>query len=112
MCIRDRPSGAVPTGVQPLGESVIALRVTGAIPASTSAGLAFRAPAGLEASVEVFDLRGRLVRGLYAGELRTAEMPLVWDLRDARGHDVASGVYLVRARAGAEAVSLKLAVMR
>jgi YVTN family beta-propeller protein len=107
-----QPSGAVPTAVDPLQGSLVALRVTGSIPASTSAGLAFRAPAGLEASVEVFDLRGRLVRGLYAGQLRTAEMPLVWDLRDGRGRDVASGVYLVRARAGTDAVSLKLAVVR
>jgi hypothetical protein len=71
----------------------------------------FFAPA-VPATVQVFDLRGRLVREIYRGQPRGSVMPLAWDLRDGRGQDVASGVYLVRAQSGVEARSLKLAVVR
>jgi len=53
--------------------------------------LAFGRPVG--GSVEVFDIRGRLVRRLDA-----AGLELEWDGRDARGNAVAPGAYFVRVR--------------
>ena len=49
----------------------------------------------------VYDLTGRLVRVLLAGESMTAgEHAAVWTGRDDRGRDLAAGVYLVRLKAG------------
>ena len=50
------------------------------------------------ASVQVFDVRGRLVRSLHEGPLEAGPHDLAWDGRDDRGAALASGVYLVRAR--------------
>ena len=51
--------------------------------------------------VEIYDVAGRLVRGWRL--IRTAAVPLAleWDGRDARGHAVRAGSYLVRVRSRA-----------
>jgi len=48
--------------------------------------------------VAAFDLAGRRVRGIAAGEAAAGSTTFVWDLRDAAGRKVAAGLYLVRAR--------------
>ena len=55
--------------------------------------------AGVEARVDVFDLRGQRVRVLFDGSAPAAELRLRWDGRDEHGNRVASGVYLTRATA-------------
>ena len=44
--------------------------------------------------LEVFDLRGRLVRSLFRGELASGPQSIPWDGKDDRGHGLASGTYL------------------
>ncbi|MFO7608960.1 MAG: FlgD immunoglobulin-like domain containing protein [Candidatus Krumholzibacteriia bacterium] len=51
---------------------------------------------GRDVKVEVFDLRGRLVRRLIGGFQEAGEHEAVWRGEDAGGRRVASGVYLVR----------------
>ncbi|HWO57645.1 MAG TPA: FlgD immunoglobulin-like domain containing protein [bacterium] len=46
--------------------------------------------------IEIFDILGRPVRTLAAGEFGAGESSVVWDGRDARGRPVASGHYLCR----------------
>jgi len=53
--------------------------------------------AGMEARVEVFNVRGELVKTLHVGVAQTADLNLEWNGRDDRGSSVASGVYLVKA---------------
>lgn len=48
------------------------------------------------ALVEVFDLRGRRIKTLLDEVRRAGVHAVAWEGRDARGADVASGVYLVR----------------
>jgi flagellar hook assembly protein FlgD len=48
--------------------------------------------------VEVYDLRGRSVRVLHDGALAAGRQELVWDGKDDAGSEVASGMYLARAR--------------
>jgi flagellar hook assembly protein FlgD len=50
----------------------------------------------------VFDVGGRLVRELWAGERAAGRHELTWDGRDAAGRAVASGVYLARVSASGE----------
>ena len=56
------------------------------------------APAIEDVQVDIFDLRGRLVRELFRGDLKQAGLTqLPWNGRDDRGSPVSSGVYFVRA---------------
>lgn len=48
--------------------------------------------------VAVYDLAGRLVRGLHDGMLEAGPHHIAWDGRDDAGRQATSGVYLVRAR--------------
>ncbi len=46
--------------------------------------------------VDILDLQGGVVRGLYAGERPAGAHRLQWDAADDRGARVAPGTYLVR----------------
>jgi hypothetical protein len=62
--------------------------------------------------VSILEARGRLVRTLQRGTFRAGIRTVAWDGRDARGREVAAGIYFVTSRsAGAEA-ALKFAVLR
>jgi M6 family metalloprotease-like protein len=55
------------------------------------------AAAEAPAAVRVIDARGRTVRELYRGRAEAGDHVLTWDARDANGHVVPSGVYILRA---------------
>jgi len=48
------------------------------------------------ATVEIYDLRGRVVRVLHQGSVRPGQQQWTWDGADAQGVPVASGVYFYR----------------
>jgi len=51
-------------------------------------------------SLDVYDVRGRLMRTLYGGRQEPGVHEFVWNGRDDLGRECASGNYLVRMRAG------------
>jgi flagellar hook assembly protein FlgD len=61
---------------------------------TTTIAFSLRAPGHVR--VEVFDLRGRLVRVLRDSETAAGRIELDWHGDDTRGSKVGSGVYLVR----------------
>ncbi len=72
-------------------------------------GVARRGPV----SVTVHDVEGRLVRTLLAGKiLESGVRNILWDGRDDRGNEVASGVYLCRLRTGAQATTTRMVLLR
>jgi flagellar hook assembly protein FlgD len=50
--------------------------------------------------LEVFNVRGQLVRTLVAEVKEAGQHAFTWDGRDASGRRVSAGSYLVRLRAG------------
>jgi len=64
-------------------------------PFNPSMRISFRGELGEFAMVNVYDLRGRLVNGLYSGPVRTRETELTWLGRDGDGRLLPSGVYFV-----------------
>lgn len=62
--------------------------------------ISFELPERIPVRLQVFDLRGRLVRTLVDGPREAGVQRVTWDGRDARGARVASGVYLYRIQAG------------
>ena len=63
-------------------------------------------------NLELFDLRGRRVRVLAAGELPAGHRQLHWDGRDGEGRTCGSGVYLARLRTEDGEAMSKLALVR
>jgi flagellar hook assembly protein FlgD len=80
-------------------------------PNPTSRGARIRlGPGSIQGAsrVEIFDVRGRLVRRLPLN----AEGAVVWDGRDENGYDVPPGVHLVRSiRADGSAIAVKRLVV-
>ena len=71
----------------------------------------FTLPAAGEASVDVYDLRGRHVRALGHGSFDAGTHDLRWDGADDTGAQVASGVYHVRLRHAAGTVTRKITLI-
>jgi len=69
-------------------------------PMRSATHLAFQLPRPSRVALEVFDVTGRQVRSLLAGDLPAGFHRLVWDGRDGEGRPVSSGRYFVRIRAG------------
>ncbi len=63
-------------------------------------------------TVRVYDVRGALVRELYAGRPTASELRVRWDGRDRNGSEVASSIYFAVARAGNSLVTRKLILIR
>lgn len=62
--------------------------------------------------VSVFDLRGRRVRQLMAGDAQPGWLDLTWDGHDDSGRGQASGVYFVRARQASNSKVFKMTLVK
>jgi hypothetical protein len=62
--------------------------------------------------VEIYDPRGRHVRTLVDDKRAPGRYQVVWDGRNAAGVPLGSGIYFYRVRAGHEALSGKLTLLR
>jgi len=80
-------------------------------PARGRASFDFTLPAGGLADLTVFDLRGRRVRSLASGWLEAGTHAASWDLQDASGRSVGSGIYFAVLRAGLERESQPIVVL-
>jgi flagellar hook assembly protein FlgD len=67
---------------------------------------------GLSATIEVFDVSGRLVRVLLDGPQSAGTRRALWDGRNEDGLPVASGVYYCRMRSGGFDQSIKMMLLR
>ncbi|MCP4546456.1 MAG: T9SS type A sorting domain-containing protein [bacterium] len=76
----------------------------------TTISFSLEAPARVQ--VKVYASDGSLVTVLVADTFQAGHHDLTWDGRDAQGHDVSSGTYLVRLDTGASADSRKLVLLR
>jgi hypothetical protein len=65
-------------------------------------------PVGLD----IFDVRGRLVRRLVRGSQAPGTYQALWDGRDDRGGAAQSGVYFYRLRTGGQALERKMILLR
>jgi len=82
-------------------------------PCRTATTVSFRLPPAVQATVAIVDCAGRHVRTLYQGTpAQSGRYQAAWDGRDDGGRAVASGVYLVTARAAGEAHAKALMLLR
>jgi photosystem II stability/assembly factor-like uncharacterized protein len=80
-------------------------------PALGSATIRFSVPRDETARLDVFDLRGRLVRQLWQSAGGQGSLEAVWDARDDRGSQVASGTYFLRLWTETRVVTGKVVVL-
>ena len=82
-------------GSQTLLRSEVALKAN-PNPFREGTTLFLNTPRSVSATVEVYDLRGRVVRVLHNGRVRPGEQQWLWDGADSQGVPVASGIYFYR----------------
>ena len=70
------------------------------------------APQAGGVSLQVYDLRGRLVARLHDGHLARGLHRFVWNGTDAAGQRVSSGIYFVRLQAPGVRLVQKATVLR
>ncbi|MBK8165139.1 MAG: hypothetical protein IPK64_04130 [bacterium] len=96
--------GAVPTAASP--------PVAAPNPFNPRTGITFSLPAAGPVRLDIYDIRGRLVRVLDEGERVAGPHTVVWDGCDAAGQPAPSGTYLCRLRAGEQGATGKLMLVR
>jgi len=80
-------------------------------PAREHVRLRFELPSATPADLQVYDVAGRLVRQLQAGN-RPGNHLALWDGRDGVGRQVPNGLYLVQLRAGARMATTRVLFLR
>jgi len=105
----------LPTDVQelqPWGNGRLVLGPGRPNPFRVATRLQFTLAHAGHARIQVFDLRGRLVRTLLDGFLPAGEASASWDGRDARGTRQAPGIYLVRLESAGQRSTRKTLLSR
>jgi len=75
-------------------------------------GIPFGLASEENATIRIYDVRGRLVRTLVDGQRKAAAQTITWDGRDTRGTRVAAGIYFYRLEAGTFVQTKKMVVVR
>lgn len=79
-------------------------------PANPGATIKFEIPQSAYVRLEVFDVRGRLVRALVDGDLSAGTHSAVFDVSDENGAALPAGLYFSRLAAG-ERVLIRKAML-
>jgi hypothetical protein len=80
-------------------------------PFNSSTVIRFALPTSQDVELAIYNLAGQKVATLVDGTRQAATYTVRWDGRDVSGHDLASGVYLYRLRAGGEQVQTRKLVL-
>ncbi len=81
-------------------------------PFNPTTTIRYSVPSPATVRLSIFDHRGRLVQTLHNGHDEAGLHSFLWNGRNLRGEDVASGTYFVRLRAGGFSLSQKLLLIR
>lgn len=90
----------------------LAIREIAPNPFNPQARIAFDVPHGGRIKLQVFDIRGRLVRSLVSGYVEAGSHVAVWNGRDNGGRMAAAGVYFARMSDGSEAKTAKMVLAK
>lgn len=90
----------------------LALEPNSPNPFGPATGIRYSLPRREPVDLAVFDVAGRLVVRLVEGMQGPGSGFAIWNGRDARGAEVAPGVYVFRLRAGSESVARKMVMVK
>ncbi len=74
--------------------------------------ISFSIPSAGRAVLQIYNVKGQLVRTLMDRELPAGEVKVTWDGRDNGGHRVSSGVYFCNLRTGDKKATRKMILLR
>jgi len=101
--------GTTPVEVAP---SALALQKNYPNPFNPRTTIGFALPTAGLVRVQVFDMRGRLVKTLQDGSMSAGHHSLIWDGTDSSGRPVASGLFVYRLASGDQVFSGKMMLMK
>ena len=81
---------------EPTGKLVTSVFEVGPNPVIGATHIGYALERAGQASLNVYDATGRLVRNLASGALKAGTYTAIWDAKDAAGRSVPAGVYYVR----------------
>jgi histidinol-phosphate aminotransferase len=81
-------------------------------PFNSSTTIRIYLPEGRQATLEIFDIQGRLVNRLVDGYIGLGEHSFVWNGSNSGGSSVASGTYFYRLSAGENVMTRKMILMK
>jgi hypothetical protein len=81
-------------------------------PARRGTTIRFAVPETGNIRLQLFNIEGRLVRDLASGSLEAGEHIVSWDGKDARGREVAPGIYFFRLDRMGETKTARVVVFR
>jgi hypothetical protein len=81
-------------------------------PFNPSTTIAFELPADSPVSLVVFALDGRRIATLIASEMTVGSHSVVWNGRDEKGQQVASGAYFYRLQAGTQMETRRMILIK
>ena len=81
-------------------------------PFNSSVTIRFGLPVAATARLSIYNVLGQRIRVLTDTEWDAGLHSMVWDARDAAGHDVASGVYMAQLVTGDRKMVQMLALIR
>jgi len=81
-------------------------------PFNPNTAIKFEVASAGNVKLDVFDVQGRRVAGLYEGDLAAGPHVMVWNGRGLSGDVLPSGVYIARLLAGGETASQRLVLMK
>jgi hypothetical protein len=106
-------NAAVVDGAGGLGPRMVLKSVAGCPnPSTGSMQLSFEVSEQAHVDFRIFDIAGRCVAELHAGEFAIGKHRLSWDGWDGRGLSLSAGIYFIRVSAAQETKVRKLVLIR
>jgi hypothetical protein len=117
--IADLAEPIIPTGLDPDGDEITfesisdrhALHTNVPNPFNPSTMISYDLSHDTDATLEIFDVRGRRICRLVSGHHEAGQNFVVWHGRDTRGTQVSAGVYFVLLRTPEFAESIKITLV-
>ncbi|MCK4597733.1 T9SS type A sorting domain-containing protein, partial [bacterium] len=81
-------------------------------PFNASTEIRYQIPEDGHVTLKIFNTLGQELRILLDVHQKAGEYGVLWDGRDARGREVASGLYFCRLRAGEFGKTIKMVLVR
>ncbi len=81
-------------------------------PVKQNGVIEYQLPTAQQVSLRIYDITGQLVRTLVDQNAEAGTHRVIWDSRDERGKEVASGIYFYRLQGETQTATKKLIVVR
>jgi hypothetical protein len=114
----DMPTYSIPVTLNPVSNNdninplITSLTGNYPTPFNPSTSIRFSLKDAGKVRIQIYNLKGQLVKNLINSDLQSGNHQIVWDGRDDRGNGVSSGIYLYRMESGDYTRTNKMMLMK